>query len=63
MAAEPARHACNQPWRVAQFPVAAFRGWKSAGYVSLTLYFCMVAAGITVRYLFALSGILPTQRL
>lgn len=41
---------------------AKYYGWKYAGYISLLLYLCMVAAGITVHYLFATFGILPTQR-
>ena len=41
---------------------AKYYGWKYAGYLSLMLYVCMVAAGITVHYLFALPGLLPTTR-
>lgn len=41
---------------------AKYYGWKYAGYVSFMLYLCMVAAGITVHYLFALSGLLPSAR-
>ncbi|OZB14942.1 MAG: transporter, partial [Rhodobacterales bacterium 34-62-10] len=31
-------------------------------YLSGLLYLCMVAAGITVHYLFALVGMIPTER-
>lgn len=39
-----------------------YYGWRYALYVSAVLYVCMVAAGITVHYLFALTGLLPEQR-
>lgn len=41
---------------------AKYYGWRYALYLSGLLYVCMVAAGITVHYLFAALGILPTQR-
>jgi len=41
---------------------AKYYGWKYAGYLSLLLYVCMVAAGITTHYLYALAGMLPTTR-
>lgn len=41
---------------------AKYYGWKYALYVSAVLYACMVAAGITVHYLFALVGQIPDQR-
>ena len=41
---------------------AKYYGWKYAGYLSLLLYVCMVAAGITTHYLYALTGMLPTAR-
>lgn len=39
-----------------------YYGWRYAGYLSLLMYVCMVAAGITVHYLYALLGIVPTAR-
>jgi hypothetical protein len=41
---------------------AKYYGWRYAGYLSLLLYVCMVAAGITTHYLYALAGMLPTER-
>ena len=37
-------------------------GWKYAAYMSLLLYVCMVAAGVTVHLLFSLLGIVPETR-
>jgi uncharacterized membrane protein YraQ (UPF0718 family) len=37
-------------------------GWRYTAYLSLLLSVCMVAAGVTVHYLYALLGILPTAR-
>lgn len=39
-----------------------YYGWRYAAYLSLLLYICMVAAGITIHYMFAGLGILPTTR-
>ena len=39
-----------------------YYGWKFTAYLSLLLYICMVAAGITVHYVYALFGILPSAR-
>ena len=41
---------------------AKYYGWRYALFVSGLLYVCMVAAGITVHYLFALFGAIPTER-
>jgi uncharacterized protein len=41
---------------------AKYYGWAYALYLSALLYVCMVAAGITVHYLFALVGMIPTER-
>ncbi|MBM9595033.1 permease [Roseitranquillus sediminis] len=41
---------------------AKYYGWRYALYLSGLLYVCMVAAGITVHYLFALLGMIPTER-
>lgn len=41
---------------------AKYYGWRYAGFLSLLLYICMVLAGITVHYLFAAFGLLPTER-
>ncbi len=41
---------------------AKYYGWKFTLYMSLLLYVCMVAAGITVHYLFALFNAIPTAR-
>ncbi len=41
---------------------AKYYGWRYAAYVSVVLYVCMLAAGLTVHGLFALAGILPTVR-
>ena len=42
---------------------AKYYGWLYAAYLSGLLYACMVAAGVTVHYLFAALGALPTERL
>ncbi|WP_137391201.1 permease [Rhodoligotrophos defluvii] len=39
-----------------------YYGWRYALYLSAVLYICMVAAGVTVHYLFALFGALPVTR-
>jgi uncharacterized membrane protein YraQ (UPF0718 family) len=39
-----------------------YYGWRYALFVSALLYVCMVAAGITVHYLFALLGQIPSRR-
>lgn len=39
-----------------------YYGWRYAAYLSLLLYVSMVLAGVTVHYLFALLGIIPTAR-
>ena len=36
--------------------------WRYALYLSGLLCVCMVAAGITVHYIFALLGMIPTER-
>ncbi len=41
---------------------AKYYGWRYALYLSALLYVCMVAAGVTVHYLYALLGLLPTAR-
>ena len=41
---------------------AKYYGWRYALYLSGLLYACMVAAGITVHYLFAFLGMIPTER-
>lgn len=41
---------------------AKYYGWRYAAYVSVLLYVAMVAAGVTVHYVFAALGILPTER-
>lgn len=41
---------------------AKYYGWRYALFLSGLLYVCMVTAGITVHYLFALMGMLPEQR-
>ena len=41
---------------------AKYYGWRYALMVSALLYVCMVAAGVTVHYLFALAGQIPEQR-
>ena len=41
---------------------AKYYGWKFTIYMSLLLYVCMVAAGITVHYLFAVFNAIPTAR-
>lgn len=39
-----------------------YYGWRYALYLSALLYICMVAAGITVHYLFELTGLMPAAR-
>jgi uncharacterized membrane protein YraQ (UPF0718 family) len=39
-----------------------YYGWRYALFLSGLLYVCMVLAGITVHYLFALVGMLPERR-
>ena len=39
-----------------------YYGWRYALFVSALLYVCMVAAGVTVHYLFAVLGQIPEQR-
>jgi hypothetical protein len=39
-----------------------YYGWRYALFVSGLLYLCMVAAGVTVHYLFALFDQIPEQR-
>jgi hypothetical protein len=39
-----------------------YYGWRDALFVSCLLYVCMVAAGITVHYLFATFGSIPSER-
>ncbi len=39
-----------------------YYGWRYAAFMSLMLYVCMVAAGVTVHYIFVTLGILPTER-
>ncbi|PWG01952.1 permease [Sphingosinicella humi] len=39
-----------------------YYGWRYTFYISALLYVCMVAAGVTVHYLFALAGAIPEQR-
>lgn len=41
---------------------AKYYGWRYALYLSAILYVCMAAAGVTVHYLFALIGQIPTER-
>ncbi|MGQ9371663.1 permease [Azospirillum sp. ST 5-10] len=41
---------------------AKYYGWRYALYLSAVLYLCMVAAGITVHYLFAALGLMPGER-
>lgn len=41
---------------------AKYYGWRYALFVSALLYACMVTAGISVHYLFALAGQIPTER-
>lgn len=41
---------------------AKYYGWRYALYISALLYVCMVAAGITVYYLFAVVGTIPERR-
>jgi uncharacterized membrane protein YraQ (UPF0718 family) len=41
---------------------AKYYGWRYAAYLSAVLYVSMVAAGITVHYIFAALGIIPSER-
>src|SRR3546814_16341161 len=41
---------------------AKYYGWRYALYTSALLYLCMVGAGVTVHYLFALFGGIATAR-
>lgn len=41
---------------------AKYYGWRYALFISVLLYVCMVAAGVTVHYVFALVGQRPQQR-
>jgi hypothetical protein len=41
---------------------AKYYGWKYAVYLSLLLYLCMVAAAISVHYLYVLTGLVPEAR-
>ncbi len=41
---------------------AKYYGWKYAAYLSGLFYICMVAAGVTVHGLFAVLGLIPTER-
>lgn len=41
---------------------AKYYGWRYAAFLSFLLYICMVAAGITTHYLYALTGMLPQAR-
>src|SRR3546814_6086431 len=41
---------------------AKYYGWRCALYTSALLYLCMGGAGVTVHYLFALFGCIPTAR-
>lgn len=41
---------------------AKYYGWRYALFLSGLLYVCMVAAGVTVHYLFAALGAIPTDR-
>ena len=41
---------------------AKYYGWRYVAYLSALLYICMVAAGVTVHYLFAAFGALPSAR-
>jgi uncharacterized membrane protein YraQ (UPF0718 family) len=41
---------------------AKYYGWRYAAYLSVLLYLCMVAAGVTVHYLFAVLGQIPETR-
>ena len=41
---------------------AKYYGWRYALFISALLYVCMAAAGITVHYLFAVFGAVPTER-
>ena len=39
-----------------------YYGWRYAGYLSVLLYVSMAGAGVTVHYLFAAVGQIPTER-
>ena len=39
-----------------------YYGWRYTLYISALLYICMVAAGVTVHYLFAFAGAIPEQQ-
>lgn len=39
-----------------------YYGWRYTLYLSALLYLCMVAAGVTVHYLFAAAGVIPEAR-
>jgi uncharacterized membrane protein YraQ (UPF0718 family) len=39
-----------------------YYGWRYTLYLSALLYVCMVAAGITVHYVYAILGMIPTER-
>lgn len=39
-----------------------YYGWRYTLYLSALLYLCMVAAGVTVHYLFAAAGAIPEAR-
>jgi hypothetical protein len=41
---------------------AKYYGWRFALWISGLLYLCMVAAGVTVHYLFAAFGTIPAAR-
>jgi hypothetical protein len=41
---------------------AKYYGWRYAAYLSAVLYVSMVTAGITVHYIFAALGIIPSER-
>lgn len=41
---------------------AKYYGWRYALFISALLYVCMVAAGVTVHYLFSILGQIPEER-
>jgi hypothetical protein len=41
---------------------AKYYGWRFALWISGLLYLCMVAAGVTVHYLFVAFGAIPAAR-
>ena len=41
---------------------AKYYGWRYAAYLSGLLYVCMVAAGVSVHYVFSAAGIMPVER-